>query len=946
MRVASRVLRIHEGEERVVALVMALMFVATAAITVGESGVEALFFARVGAGALPSMYLLQGGVTFAAMLVLTDTFGRLGPRRAYLVAPVALGLFVFAERFVLVADSGWTYRLLWITVALGTLVQAIFLWGTAGAVVDVRQAKRLFPIFGAGGILGSVVGGLATRPLAAAVGTTNLLLVWAAGLGGAFLLARLLLGPPPARVPRRPRRDVHGVQALRAEVAFVCRSRLLTLMTVASVLFSVLFYVLYLPYARAAAERFPNVEQLAGFFGLFWAAGTAAAFVVSLSATNRLFGWFGVAAMVVVLPFIYATAFAVLLVGSGFVLLVGLRFVTGVWLQAVAQPGWEALTNVVQERRRDQTRAFLNGGPMQIGTVLAGVLALIGQGLTLRWLAAIGLVSAAVSILITVGIRRSYTGALIDALDDGRPNVFAAAAVHRAAVRVASDADSVRVLAGRLRSPDVRVRRLAYQLLADLPTAARPPALAVGLEDADPIVRLAAVRALDVGTAPGPAAILSMIQDPDVRVSAAAAARCLQLNDEPRAASQLSHLLADPDDRTRRAAVAQLGLAPDAWVARLASAALEDPAPTVRAAALDRFARAAPHHALAAARKGLHDPDPGVRIVAGRALGCASGRRIDDVLAALEDDMTTDAGIEASRCVELDGDRDRVRAFVHASAAQATRDRQVAEAIAASDVATALLHDAILERGRRVARAGLWAAATLATRRTEMQTAIEHLDGEPALVANALEALDTAGDPRLVRPLLELWEHPSRSRHEEDWLSLALRDHDGFIRQCAELVRVRSAGGPMAEPLTSLSIVERVLLLREVPLLADLAPTDLERVAELVEEAGYIDGETIAAEGELGEDLHIVVDGTVRVVQGVGRSERELARRTAGDVVGEMSIITREPRVASLVASDAVRTIRLGHREFVSILRERPAVALAVMRVLAHRVSERSGAER
>jgi CRP-like cAMP-binding protein len=54
-----------------------------------------------------------------------------------------------------------------------------------------------------------------------------------------------------------------------------------------------------------------------------------------------------------------------------------------------------------------------------------------------------------------------------------------------------------------------------------------------------------------------------------------------------------------------------------------------------------------------------------------------------------------------------------------------------------------------------------------------------------------------------------------------------------------------------------------------------------------------------------------------------------------------MSIISRSPRVASLVADGDVRTVAIGHREFESIIRERPEVSFAVMRVLA----ERLGAE-
>jgi CRP-like cAMP-binding protein len=83
----------------------------------------------------------------------------------------------------------------------------------------------------------------------------------------------------------------------------------------------------------------------------------------------------------------------------------------------------------------------------------------------------------------------------------------------------------------------------------------------------------------------------------------------------------------------------------------------------------------------------------------------------------------------------------------------------------------------------------------------------------------------------------------------------------------------------------------------------------------------------------------------VRVVRDGARGEIEVTRRRGGDVIGELSLITREPRVASLVAAGDVRTIRIGHREFESLLRERPDVAMAVMRMLAFRVAERTRAE-
>lgn len=140
----------------------------------------------------------------------------------------------------------------------------------------------------------------------------------------------------------------------------------------------------------------------------------------------------------------------------------------------------------------------------------------------------------------------------------------------------------------------------------------------------------------------------------------------------------------------------------------------------------------------------------------------------------------------------------------------------------------------------------------------------------------------------------------------------------------------------MARSRGSMSPMELVLALRGIALFAALAPVELQRIAAISEERHYSDGEIIGAEGELGDEMHVVLDGIVRVARSDGGT---IARRAAGDAVGEMSVITRTPRVASLIAEGEVRTLRIGLREFEAMIRERPDIALAVMRVLAERLS-------
>jgi CRP-like cAMP-binding protein len=139
--------------------------------------------------------------------------------------------------------------------------------------------------------------------------------------------------------------------------------------------------------------------------------------------------------------------------------------------------------------------------------------------------------------------------------------------------------------------------------------------------------------------------------------------------------------------------------------------------------------------------------------------------------------------------------------------------------------------------------------------------------------------------------------------------------------------------------LRTLSLMERVHFLRRVALFADLAPADLKHVALVAVERSYPSGETIVRQGEPGDEMFVIVSGEVRiVVTPANGPPREVARRATGDYLGEMAIVDREPRSATLIAVDDVRMLCLGHQQFESILRERPDTGLVVMRELCRRL--------
>ncbi len=946
MSTIRRTLKIRPDETRLVLSLSALSFVGMAGLAIGQSGANALFFDRIGTDALPLMYLAQGATAFVFMMGLAALLGRVDRRRAYLAIPAGLGAVVLAERIALLTVGRWIFPVLWLTVALAILLQNVFVWGTAGVVTDTRRAKRLFPLFAAGEILGSVAGGLLTDPLVRLIGTENLLLVWAAALAVSFALCRVVLSaagtPAQPRVRKARRREVSPWRDLTVAFGYVRRSRLLVWMTLAAVLFSVLFYSLYLPWATAATERFPDAGDLAGFFGLFWAAMTGAAFLVSVLLTNRLFGRYGIASTMLVLPLLYVGSFGILLVSAGFVTLVILRFVDGVWLQGVASPAWETLTNVVPDARRDQVRTFLNGGPAQAGTAIAGIIALVGQDvLTPRQFAAIGLATAAIAVFVTWRVRASYASALVEALREGRPEVFPDVAVAGVPFAFAPDAQAIGGLLVAIDDAHPSVRRLSAQLLADVDDPRATAALERALGDDDPSVRAQAIDAL--ASAPDRVeadTFLPLLDDPDAAVAASAAAATATPPNTASAARVLLRLAADADPTVRSTALRHLAAAPADAAAGLATPALDDEDPAVRSTALATLAEVRPVDALGAAIRMFEDPSPRVREAAVAAAAGLGDRSVDEVLDALDRPAARDAALRSLARMDLGGRDDRVRTFVVARSSEATGDDALAAAVPSDGEAAGLLREALLERARATGRSALRALSLISTDGAAVRSAVESLDAsDPGQVANALETLEATTDAAVAAPILALWEPRAGPRYDlpDDWLERASADDDVFVAACAGTLIAQGGGGDgMARTNATMPVIERVLFLRRVPLFDELAPADLGAIAEVAQERSFADGELLASEGELGDELLIVASGTVRVEAGGS----EIARRGAGEVVGEMSLITRGPRMASLVADGDVRAIRIGRREFESMIHDRPDIGIGVMRVLAQRLAE------
>ena len=208
--------------------------------------------------------------------------------------------------------------------------------------------------------------------------------------------------------------------------------------------------------------------------------------------------------------------------------------------------------------------------------------------------------------------------------------------------------------------------------------------------------------------------------------------------------------------------------------------------------------------------------------------------------------------------------------------------------------------------------------------------------------AQAVETLDSVGDRRLGRSiarLVELDPSPTDGHRGDDVLDTLRHDDDPWIRMLAE--RTAGDGGTMAGPDTSLGEIERMLALRRVPLFERLDPEDLQRVAAVAEERDFPDDAALVTEGDVGNDMFVILEGRVRVQRREPDATiRQIRTYEQGDHVGELAVLLERPRAADVVADGEVRTLAIDGDGLTAILRERPEAAMAMLQTLAERISQ------
>jgi CRP-like cAMP-binding protein len=127
-----------------------------------------------------------------------------------------------------------------------------------------------------------------------------------------------------------------------------------------------------------------------------------------------------------------------------------------------------------------------------------------------------------------------------------------------------------------------------------------------------------------------------------------------------------------------------------------------------------------------------------------------------------------------------------------------------------------------------------------------------------------------------------------------------------------------------------LTTVEKVIILKAVNIFESTPDYILVDVAGLLEEQIVPAGQTLLNKGEIGDCMYIVVAGKMKAHDG----DTLLNYLEERNFFGEMALLDREPRIASITAVEDTTLLRLDQEPFYELMESRIEVARGIIGVL------------
>ncbi len=148
--------------------------------------------------------------------------------------------------------------------------------------------------------------------------------------------------------------------------------------------------------------------------------------------------------------------------------------------------------------------------------------------------------------------------------------------------------------------------------------------------------------------------------------------------------------------------------------------------------------------------------------------------------------------------------------------------------------------------------------------------------------------------------------------------------------------RVKEVGRRMARAASRWAWAKtaKVERIRAVPLFSECSAEELEVLAREARELRLPPESTLTSEGERGEELYVIVEGTAEV----RKHDRTINRLGPGDFVGEIALFTGARHTATVTTTSHAHLLVLDRPAFHHLIEHMPSVRRGILKTLSERL--------
>ena len=478
----AKALNVLEADRRLIVTLGSLHFLVAAAHSFFDIGATALLIVHLGPDTLPQVYLGSAVLLIFVGLVIIPLIDRIDRTRLFRAI-----LIIFAA--VLLLSTPFSsrvpeliYRELYILCYLMKSLVFLQFWLLAGDLLDIRQAKRLFPV-----LLGfSLMGGL-TASIAA-----SLLPRWGVApdtlltMAGIFLIAGLV---PVQLVSERwrsrltlrreaPSRLTAVWSGLRGDLRIALSSGLMRTLSLCLLLLALLAQVLDFLMGKAAHATFTDLESLTAFYAILNAVVIGAGTLIQFLLANRIVSSLGVTRGQLLAPLTFLAGFTAtggawiatggVMTGGLFVAVLASRSIQKVLRISIVRTSSDLVFNAIPRDRRGRAKAFKETVIEPTGVLLSGLLLMLGTALPLQYLLGGAVLLSVVFLFLTVQLKDDYLESLVHVLKERSRFRFAFPSIMMRVVSPKAPVAHDTVLRRALDDDAASVRLLAFEVAAEL----------------------------------------------------------------------------------------------------------------------------------------------------------------------------------------------------------------------------------------------------------------------------------------------------------------------------------------------------------------------------------------------------------------------------------------------------------------------------------------------